>query len=514
MTENKKILRKAGSFGFVTAFSRITGLIRDIAFAFFFGTNIYADAFLTAFTFPNIFRNLLGEGALSGSFVPIFSDYHHEDKDSSWSLLNTTFTFLVTSLVALTVVVLAGVGTALYYGHFPERISSLLKMTMIMFPHVVIVCSLGFMFGIFQYFGYFALTAFSPVLMNIIMTIGIIVSVWIFPDNDSRVFTLSWVVLLSGLFQWSMFSPLVKKIGIPLRPSFSLSHPGIKRVLRLYLPSVFAVSVLEINILFDRIIALMKGPGTASSLYYANRVYQLPLGVFAVAIALASLPEFSRMVSQKNFEGLTEKINYSLKLSLFISIPSAVGLVVLANPIVTAIFQRGAFTAKDTAVTAVALICYSIGLFAFSNVKTLTYAFYAMKNSVTPTKIAFVCMVINIVLNLSLVFRFGAAGIAAATSVAMIINLFLLLRVLGKKLDKNLLRLFVQAAGRFLLMSVIMGIAVGAIYYGLHGYLGKLMTGNRSVYACLGIAVPCGGLVYLGLSYIFNRKEVASLLSR
>ncbi|MBN1522689.1 MAG: murein biosynthesis integral membrane protein MurJ [Candidatus Aureabacteria bacterium] len=504
MKKHSFILRKAGSFGSMTTVSRVLGLIREMVFARFFGTSIFADAFITAFVFPNLFRKLFGEGAFSGSFIPIFSDYFEKDKKSAWRLLNTILSMLTLFLLILTVFVLL----ILSFAHpsvEAERISYIIHLSRIMFPYVILVCTIGFLFGIFNYFGHYALPGLSSVILNIVLILGIWISAVTLKGPYHQVLVLAWLVLLCGVLQWLFFVPLIFRLKIPLRFSLAFHHPGISHFFRLYLPSVFAVSIMQINVLFDKIIAVISGPGGPSVLNYANRIYQLPLGVFAVSIALAALPEFSRSSSQKDEKGLSEKILYSLKLSLFIALPSSIGLIVLSRPIVAALFERGAFTQNDTIVTAIVLSCYSLGIFAFANLKTLTYAFYALKDSMTPTKIAFFCMILNIVLNIIFMLIIGVAGIALATSIATGVNVFFLLIILGKKLKYNFIHDFIKLTGKYLLMSLGMGTCTILIYKISDFYL-KNVTGGALV--SLTVSVVTGILVYGILTYFFARKDM------
>jgi len=506
MKNNSFILKKAGSFGAITTLSRILGLIREMVFARFFGTSIFADAFITAFVFPNLFRKLFGEGAFSGSFIPIFSDYFKKDKKLAWGLLNAILSILILSLFILTVAVFI---LLTFAGKFAlsERISYIIYFSKIMFPYVILVCTIGFLFGIFNYFGHYAMPAASSVILNIILIAGIVVSAVLWKAPFKQVRFLSWLVLLCGIIQWIFFIPLIFHLKIPIKFSLSFKTPGIAHFFRLYLPSVFAVSIMQINILFDKIIAVVSGPGGPSVLNYANRIYQLPLGIFAVSIALAALPEFSKLSSNSDRNSLIEKIIYSLKLSLFISLPSSLGIIVLSKPIISVIFERGVFTSYDTMITSTTLIYYSLGLFAFSNLKTITYAFYAMKDSITPTKVAFFCMVINIILNIILMLIMGVAGIALATTIATVANITLLLFLLTKKLNYNLILPFFKLTLKYLSFSLAM--SIGVIYtYNTYRYLFKAYKWQDLV--SLIIAVVSGVIIYAILAFSFAKKDIKS----
>ncbi len=506
MKRNSSILKKASSFGSITGLSRVLGLIREIIFAHTFGTSIFADAFVTAFVFPNLFRKLFGEGALSGSFIPIFSEHYEKDKKSGWTLLNTILTLLAIILFVLTVIVLLAL-TAFGRSASSERILYIIELSRIMFPYVIFVCLVGFLFGIFNYFGHYALPALSSVILNIILIGGMILSVFFFSDSHPRIVMLAWLVLFSGMAQCLFYVPLVRRLRIPLKPQLSLKHPGMKQFTHLYIPSVFAISILQINVFTDKIIAVMAGPGAPSVLNFANRVYQLPLGVFAVGIALAALPEFSKAISQKDMKALHDKLSYSLKLSLFIALPSMIGLIILSRPIIAVLFERGEFTQADTLKTARVLSCYAVGLIAFFNLKILTYAFYALKDSITPTKIAFGCMLMNIVLSITLMLLMkDVAGIAVATSIAVGVNIIFLLRALGKRTGENLTKFFMQNTGRYLLPSLGMGIIVAVSYHATMVYMNK--------YFSLILAIVLGTGIYLGLSFIFLRKDLKIFLGR
>jgi putative peptidoglycan lipid II flippase len=233
-----------------------------------------------------------------------------------------------------------------------------------------------------------------------------------------------------------------------------------------------------------------------------------------VSIALAALPEFSKSASRADMESFTEQLIYSLKLSLFIAIPAGAGIIVLAKPIVACIFERGAFDAHSTAQTAFALIFYSIGLFAFSSIKTITYAFYALKDSVTPTRVSFYCLLLNIGLNLALMTPMGVSGIALATTIAVTLNTILLILKLEKRIAKSLLRPFMQATLRYTIVSAVMALIIFGLFR-MTGPLLEPMTGTKlAAYGALAVSVVCGVGIYLGLSFASMRKEVRAFLGR
>jgi putative peptidoglycan lipid II flippase len=466
MKENSQVIKAAGVVGAATLLSRILGYIRDAVIAWYFGAGHSTDAFIAAFRIPNLLRKLFGEGAISNAFVPILTDYL--TKDGKQEALRLARSALFVLSILLVVISLFGIAfsplivkaVAPGFIDSPGKIPLTITLTRIMFPYIFFLGLVALCMGVLNVFGHFAAPALAPVLLNLAMICAVF---FICPFVSSPIVGLAIGVILGGVLQLSLQLPFMIRKGLILRQKGNFLHPGLKKIGRLMPPIIFGGAVYQINILVDGLLGSLLKEGSVSYLYFADRLVQFPLGVFAIAAATAVLPSLSREAAINDLTALKDTFGYAVRLIIFFTIPSMVGLIVLREPIVVLLFQRGQFSSMATQLTARALLYYAIGLGAFSAVKIVAATFFALKDSRTPMIMAMISVAANIVLGIILMRPMAHAGLALATSLASILNLGLLVHALRAKLGSLGWRSILQSACRTFLSAGVMGIFVWAV---------------------------------------------------
>jgi len=340
---------------------------------------------------------------------------------------------------------------------YPDKIAHCINLTRIMFPYILLIGIVGLFMGILNTLGHFAAPALAPLFLNLGMIASIFISEAIKIDP---LYGLAYGVIIGGILQLMLQLPFIIKYKIPIIKKPDLTHPGIKKIGKLMIPSIFGSAVYQINILIGTILASLLPEGSVSYLYYADRLVQFPLGIFAIAAATALLPSLSRRAAVRDYEGLKKIFAYSIKMILFIMLPASVGLIILKEPIVILLFKRGAFSASAVKLTAYALLSYSIGLWAFSCVKITVSTFYSFCDTKTPVKIAVVSIILNIILSVILMKILSHSGIALATSLSSMINLGLLITFLRRKIGPIGGKEIIKSAIKSLICSLIMGIGL------------------------------------------------------
>ncbi|MBF0357716.1 MAG: murein biosynthesis integral membrane protein MurJ [Magnetococcales bacterium] len=501
------MVRAVGTISFFTLLSRMLGFVRDVVVANAFGAGMGADAFFVALKLPNFLRRLFAEGAFSTAFVPVFSDYLKVGNDSATrEAVKAVFTAL--SLVLVFVVAVGQVIMPVLiwviapgFVEDPIKYQLTVDMTRITFPYIFFISLVALAGGILNSFHRFALPAFTPILLNVAMIVG---ALYIAPQMERPVLGLAIGVLLGGIAQLAIQLPALAKIGMPFSLSWNLKHPAIRRILFLMGPSVLGVSVAQVNLLFDIFLASWLKEGSISYLYYADRLVEFPLGLIGIAMGTAILPALSAKASSGDHDGLKYDLDFGLRLVLMINIPATVGLLLLREPILSLLFERGAFSADATSLTAQALLAYGFGLTAFSAIKVLAPAFYAMKDTKTPVRIAIICMTTNMVLNVLLMIPLQHAGLALATSIAAFLNAFLLLRGLKKKVGYTPGRkFFVVMVKTFLASGVLAGFLVLAK---LAFWYSPVTTMDKTVILLPIIAV--GIVLFILVAWLLRMEEV------
>jgi len=465
-SENRHVTRAAGVVGAATLLSRIFGYVRDMVLASFFGAGMAADAFIAAFRIPNLLRRLFGEGSLSVAFVPVFTETLL--KGGREDGLRLAVSALKLLLVCLSVISVIGMVIAPFiiqaiapgFSNLPEKMALTVTLTRVMFPYIILIGLVALCMGILNVLGHFAAPAIAPVLLNLAM-IGAVFAVSRFSDSETvQVMGLAGGVLLGGVLQLALQMPYLVKHGVRLWQRSGLWHPAMKKVGILMLPTIFGAAVYQINILVGTLLASLLPEGSISYLYYADRLVQFPLGIFAQAAATAVLPSLSRQAANGDLAGMGDTFGHAMSLVLFITIPAMVGLIVLRDPIVALLFKRGAFDAQATRLTSDALLYYALGLWAFAAVRIVVSTFYAMQDTRTPVISATFSIAINILLGMALMGPMLHCGLALATALSSIVNLALLVYVLRDKLGGIRWRLIFSSGLKTLAASGLMALGV------------------------------------------------------
>ncbi|MBM96907.1 MAG: murein biosynthesis integral membrane protein MurJ [Oceanospirillaceae bacterium] len=429
------LLKSSSIVSVFTLLSRVLGLVRDVVVAQYFGAQI--DAFLVAFKIPNFFRRLFAEGAFTVAFVPVLSEYRTQRAFRDVQLLVARVSgVLGTVLLGVTVlaVTFADYLPWLFAPGFrqdPEKFALTGELLRITFPYLLFIAMTAFSGSVLNSYGRFAVPAFTPVLLNITL-IG--VTFWGLDYFEQPLFALAWGVFFAGLIQLLFQLPFLARLRLLVRPQYRPDDDGVKRIVTLMIPALFGVSVSQINLLLDTVLASFLESGSVSWLYYADRLNNLPLGIFAIAIGVVILPALSSKHAEKQQDGFADTLDWAIRMVFLLALPAALALILLAQPLMATIFYHGEITEYDVGQMSLALQAYASGLLAFMMIKVLAPGYYARQDTQTPVKIGIQAMVVNMVLNLILVFPFDHVGLAMATALSSFFNVWMLycgLRVLG-----------------------------------------------------------------------------------
>ncbi|KZY39984.1 lipid II flippase MurJ [Oleiphilus sp. HI0081] len=420
----------------MTMLSRVFGLVRDVVVANLFGASAGADAFFVAFKIPNFFRRLFAEGAFSQAFVPVLSEYRSQRTEREVrQLVNSVAGVL--GLVLLLITALAVMGapwlTALFAPGFledTEKYNLASDMLRITFPYLLLISLTAFAGSILNSYGYFAIPAFTPVLLNLVL---ISAALWLTPLFTEPVMGLAWGVFIAGLIQLFFQFPFLIKMGLMPRPRLDYRHEGVRRIFILMVPALFGVSVSQINLLLDTVLASFLQTGSVSWLYYSDRLAELPLGIFGIAIATVILPSLSRKHSSQSHKAFSDTLDWAIRIVLLMGVPAAVALIVLAEPLVTSLFYYGALEQRDVYMSAMSLRAYALGLLAFMLIKVLAPGYFSRQDMKTPVKIGIWAMCANMVFNLILIWPLQHTGLALATALSSWMNALWLLSGLVKR---------------------------------------------------------------------------------
>ncbi len=510
METKYKIAKYAGIVIIATIFCRILGLGREIVISNRFGAGIETDAFFIAFMIPNLLRSFLGEGALNSAFIPIFAEYltNHDRKKAEYFASNV----LNILIIILIIVVILGVwGAPLLINIIAIGFKSniykyelAVNLTRIIFPYIGFVAVAALFMGILNSYNHFLVPALAPAMLNI--------SVIVFALTLSYkygIFAIAWGVILGGIGQALIQTPVLIRKKIKYSFVVDFSDPGVKKLLKLLVPAMIGLAITQINVVVDRTIASTLIDGSISALYYSNRLVQFPLGAFGIAISIAIFPTLAKQTAKNDIAEFKKSLLFGLKILLFLTIPSAVGLMVLKDSLIRLIYEHGIFSRVATNMTASALLYYSIGLFAYACVRLITMSFYALKDTKTPVKIGIYIVFINIALDLILVRYLAHSGLALATSVAAILNLIILLKVLQDKIGDFELKSQLS----FLVKIIVSSIFLGIICVLVNNYFGSVLDLNNKYNQLIQViaSIFSGGLVYFIISYILDVKEVRNL---
>lgn len=520
-SERSQVARAAGVVGAATFVSRVFGFLRDMVVAAYFGAGMATDAFFVAFRIPNLLRSLLAEGSLTIAFVPVFTEYlKTKSREDALKLANVAFTLLSVILAVLSV---AGILFAPWivrliawgFASSPEQFDLTVYLTRLMFPYIFFIALVALCMGILNSLRHFAVPALSPVVLNLSI---IAAAVFLRGLFNEPVVALALGVLIGGVLQLLMQFPALARMGAPFRPDFTFSHPGVRKIGILMIPAVFGAAVYQVNIFVGTLLASFLPTGSVSYLYYADRIVQLPLGVFALAVGTAALPSFSRHAAMNELDEFKKTISFALRVIFFITIPCMTALFVLREPIISVLFQRGAFDVLSTAMTADALLFYAMGLWAFSGIKVLVSAFYSLKDTATPVKIAFVAFIVNVCASLLLMGPMAHRGLALAISIASSVNIVILFLVLRKKIGSFLDAQFGPSIMRCLAASLVMGAAMATLLvlmgWDVNGpFPARLVMLAAAMATGIAVFVPAA-LVLKSGEMIFLRDRLRGIFTR
>ena len=430
-----RLLKSTATVGANTVLSRVLGLVRDVVIAWAFGASRDTDAFFVAFRLPNLLRRLFAEGAFSQAFVPILGEYksqrgHEEVRELAAHVAGSLGAVLlvVTAVGVLAAPVLVMIFAPGFIDN-EDKFTLTVQMLRITFPYLLFISLTAFAAGLLNTYGRFGVPAFTPVLLNLSL-IG--AALWLAPRMEEPVTALAWGVLIAGMAQLAFQLPFLKRLGLLVAPRIRRAHEGVRRIVRLMIPAAFGASVAQINLLIDTLIASFLVTGSVSWLYYSDRMMEFPLGVFAIAMATVILPSLSLQHAEEAGGLFSDTLDWAMRWVVLVAVPSALGLVLLADPILTTLFQYGEFSPRDVHMASLSLVAYAIGLVGFMFIKVLAPGYFARQDMRTPVRVGIVALVVNLILNLALVVPLKHAGLALATSLAAFVNAALLYRGLRR----------------------------------------------------------------------------------
>jgi putative peptidoglycan lipid II flippase len=509
------ITRFASRFSGATIVSRIVGLARDVVFAAWFGTGMAADAFNVAFLIPNLLRRVVGEGAAQAAVVPVYADTLEREGDREARVLGLKLAGV--SIVVLVGVALLGVllsspivrAYAFGWRDEPEKMALTIRLTRVLFPFVIFAGLTALAGAILNTRGRFTVPALAPAVLNLCFVgAAFALSPFFGSRPEDRIYGFALGALIGGLLGIVIQMPQMSRVGALGLPRVDFRDPRIRLVGRLMVPGFFGLAVTQINMFVDTFLATLLSEGSVTALRLANRLMLLPLGVFGIAIASASLPTLSGMAARRDFRELVKTYAFSFRLILFVLVPASIGLIVLRTPIVRLIYEHGAFTAdRSTPMTAGALLFYSIGLFAYGGVKSSNQVFYALKDTRTPVVIGAVAMLVNVGLNLALMGPLGLNGLALATSLAAAANLVILMVLLHRRLGGLDGRVLLKSVSRILLAASIMGGVCVLVSWGLPRFIDQTRLVGQLV--LVAGAVAAGLAVYWVVARALGIEELS-----
>jgi len=511
MSEKQNITRAAGILGFATILSRIMGMVRDIVVSRLFGAGFATDAFFAAFQIPNMLRRFFAEGALTSAFIPVFSEWHARKNDQEVrDLASTCFTLLLMVMTGVTIlgIVFSPVIISIMFPGFraiPAKFDLTVFLNRLMFPYIFFISLVALCMGILNTVRHFFMPAISTVFLNLSI-IGC--AVLLHARFSVPVFALAVGVILGGIIQFLIQLPVLYKKGFPLYFRFDPKHPAVRRIALLMVPSVFGVGVYYLNITVGNILASLLPQGSVSYLYYAQRLFEFPQGIFTASVAQAVLPSMSRQASAGDIEQLKESLNYGLRLILFITIPATIGLMICSIPIFSTLFMGGAFDFGKAVNSAYALFAYSCGLSLVAMVRILVPAFYALKDTRTPVVIAFIAFLFNVLFSLLLMGPFQHVGLALASSLSSLCNMILLFWHLRKKIGPFGAKRIIVTGIKTLFASMPMG---AIAFWGIR-FLDWSVKGHKILKAgVLFSSIGAGALIFLQAAHLLRCREVREI---
>jgi len=541
--EPRSVARSAGIVSIAVMFSRVLGLAREVIFAKYFGAGFLYDAFLVGFRIPNILRDLFAEGALSAAFVKVFTDYQLKKSEAeAWQLASLIFNALAIVLSAITVI---GILTAPYLvpllarGFSPEKAALAVTLTQIMFPFILLVALAAVAMGVLNTKGRFGVPASASTAFNIaaiVFGLGFAFylsgGVWETSSDKNLVPSAAgqWAIigmaigtLIGGAFQLFIQIPSLLSVGFRFSPIVSFTDEGVRRVMRLMGPAIIGTSAVQVKVLVDTFV-VSSIDGGQSWLSYAFRLMQFPIGLFGVAIGTAAIPTLSRLASENNFTKFRSTLSDALKLVFLLTIPAACGLVVLGEPIIRLLYERGEFHAADTNMTAWALAAYSIGLTGYAAIKIVSPSFYALDDAKTPMYVSIASILVHVVVSFSMMRLlstvgvtserpngFGHVGVALATSTVALVNFFALTFLMRRRISGLNGREIFAAFIKIVIAAAAMALVCYASYYFLTNLLGEKTFVVKFIEVFVPIAL--GGAAFVVAAKILRVSEINKLFN-
>lgn len=506
MSEHRSVLKSTSTISALTILSRIFGYIRDNRIASLLGTGTLGDAYSIAFRIPNILRRLVGEGAVSAAFIPVFSRYlKDENREEAWKFANTLLSAMI---VGMSLVVILGVVFSPWivplfaYGFTstPGKLEAATTLNRIMFPFIGLVSLSALAMGVLNSFSKFAAPAFAPVLLNV----GIIAFSFLSRYFPNPAEALAVGVVVGGALQVLIQIPSLVRNGWRFKWLWDLAHPGVRKVTGLMAPRLFGIGIVQVDVLVGSQFASFMVEGSAASLNYADRVMELVLGGYAIALSTAILPLLSRQAAENRISELKSTIEFSLRMVLFITLPATVGLILLRSPIIEVLFERGAFDDRSTAMTAWALLYFAVGLSAFSMVKIVVQAYYALHDTWTPVVVGFFSLLLNIAMNFAFFRSLENGGPALATSLAAVFDTAVLLWLFERRHGSLGLQKVILSCRKFAAASLVMGLITWALIHAPGFYGGAALQRLTALAVTIAVATAA----YFGTAWFLRIPEL------
>ena len=521
----------------LTVLSRLAGLARDAALAHVLGAQWVMDAYAMAFRLPNLLRQLLGEGALSAAFIPVFTDYlERGGRKAANRFMSLMIVALVATLAAVTLLADGAFLVLRYLTESGTKWHLIFGLSAVLFPFGILVCLVAFLQAALNCRQHFAMPALAPIVLNLFIIAGAVVAGLLVADGAvTQVYVIAGFILLAGVVEIAVQVPVMRRVGLEFRPIWDLRDEGLRRVLHLLGPVVIAVGVIQINVFMDSLIANLLSPnavgaetfrlgpweiaypmkiGAASVLYYGPLIYQFPLGVFGIALATVIFPVLTRYAVRKDLAGMARTASHALRLTLFIGVPSGLGIILVCEPLIRLVFNHGRFAESPDAVARTVWVAslYALGIWSYSANHILMRAFYAMEDIRTPRRVAMLGAGLNFVCNLILVWPMAEGGLAIATVLSAVFQTVVLSRILSRASARLDWRAVGSSAARTLAATVLMGAGAWAVMHWavpLTGLAGRPLLGAQ-----LAGGVVAGAVVFAVAARLMRMSELRDLLGR
>lgn len=506
MSGTKTVAKAAGLLILAQLASRILGFFRESIMAGYFGKTSATDAYQTAFILPDLIYWLLVGGVLSSAFIPVFSEYIHKDnEEEGWRVVSSVVNIIFIGLGAL--VILALIFTPQFIqlqvpGFTAENKSLTIHLTRIILIQPLLLALSGITMGILNSYKIFWPSALGTVLYNAcVILFGIILAR---PDNPQTISGFAVGVVVGALMNFLVQIPALRRVGLRYYPVIDWHHPGVKRIAALAVPIILSYALNQIQVAVNSNLGSHLVAGSITSVWYSYRLFQLPVGIFALAIAVAIFPTLNEHATLKHWKDFVQTSSTAVRMVIFITLPISVGMIVLRFPLIQVLFQHGAFTAEDTVATAIPLLYFAVGISAQSVIQILPRMFYALQDTWTPVILGIISMVANVIFMFLLVKPLQAGGLAFATSLAAVVNMVLLFYVLRKRLKHIDGRRIFRTSLQTLSASILMGAFISIWAKGLTPYLGSSTMGSIII---LITGTVLGALIFAGAAKVMRMEE-------